>query len=467
MFGRARPDSRELQARVFEEDRVGGRGMATTNLSGHPAFKDGAFTSNDRRGSPKPRSAKPMRSIDLGAELGAEVYVFWGGREGTEAAVAKDPRDALDRYREALDCPGDYVDEPELRSTFALEPKPNEPRGDIYLSHVGHALPFIGTLGRPEMVGLNPEVAHETMAGLVLPAWRSARPWAGKLFHIDLNVKRPAATTRTFASGRRTSRRRSCSCGYFSAPSWLCLGRATSTLTPTATRTRTGSGSSRRGCMRTYLALAERARHFDGLPEVQDCARGGGRDHTRRAAVGRRSSFARCPEGGGRRARRARRARLRERAPGPAAGRCPTRRALTRGRPDGDARKPVHHLLQRHAVPRDRRAVVRLLERLGCEIEFPVEQTCCGQMHLNSGYAREGVALARRLARVFAGAEVVVTPSASCARMLRRQLPPEERPPVRAHPVPRRSTAREESGVLPAPGHASPDLSLAPRAPPR
>ena len=114
-------------------------GMATTNLFGHPAFKDGAFTSNDRAVR-RAAIGKAMRSIDLGAELGAEVYVFWGGREGTEAAVAKDPRDALDRYREAIDVLADYVVEQGYELRFAMEPKPNEPRGDIFLPTIGHAL---------------------------------------------------------------------------------------------------------------------------------------------------------------------------------------------------------------------------------------------------------------------------------------------------------------------------------------
>src|SRR5690348_7463145 len=143
-----------------------GVGMATTNLFGHPAFKDGAFTSNDRRVR-RAAIGKAMRSIDLGAELGAEVYVFWGGREGVEAGVAKDPRDALERYREALDVLRQYADgQGYTNLRFAIEPKPNEPRGDAFLPTVGHALHFITTLEKPEMCGLNPEVAHETMAGL-------------------------------------------------------------------------------------------------------------------------------------------------------------------------------------------------------------------------------------------------------------------------------------------------------------
>ena len=142
-----------------------GVGMATTNLFSHPAFKDGAFTSGDRRVR-RAAIGKAMRSIDLGAQLGAEVYVFWGGREGTEVQTAKDPRDALARYAEAIDVLGDYVVGQGYDLRFAIEPKPNEPRGDIFLPTVGHALHFITMLQRPEMVGVNPEFAHENMAGL-------------------------------------------------------------------------------------------------------------------------------------------------------------------------------------------------------------------------------------------------------------------------------------------------------------
>ena len=151
-------------AAALEETGLG-VGMATTNLFSHPAFKDGAFTSNDR-GVRRAAIGKAMTSIDLGAELGAEVYVFWGGREGTEAGVAKDPRDALERYREAIDVLCEYAIGQGYDMRFAMEPKPNEPRGDLFLPTVGHALHFITTLQHPDMVGVNPEVAHETMAGL-------------------------------------------------------------------------------------------------------------------------------------------------------------------------------------------------------------------------------------------------------------------------------------------------------------
>src|SRR5215203_7533368 len=173
-----------------ERDRIVGRfaaaleetglgvGMATTNLFGHPAFKDGAFTSNDRAVR-RAAIGKAMRSIDLGGRLGAEVFVCWGGREGTEVGTAKDPRDALERYREAMDALVDYSLSQGHSMRFALEPKPNEPRGDIFLPTVGHALHFITTLQHPEMVGVNPEVAHETMAGLSFVHGVGQALWGG------------------------------------------------------------------------------------------------------------------------------------------------------------------------------------------------------------------------------------------------------------------------------------------------
>ncbi|MEM1270902.1 MAG: xylose isomerase [Bacteroidota bacterium] len=160
--------------------------MATTNLFTAPAFKDGAFTSNDSEIRAYALQ-KTMRAMDLGAELGAETYVFWGGREGAETDAGKDPVEALKWFREALNFLTAYSKDQGYGYRFALEPKPNEPRGDIYLPTVGAMLAFIETLDDREMVGLNPEVAHEHMAGLnfthaVAQAWE-----AGKLFHIDLN----------------------------------------------------------------------------------------------------------------------------------------------------------------------------------------------------------------------------------------------------------------------------------------
>ncbi len=162
--------------------------MATTNLFWHPVFKDGAFTSADRDVR-RYAIQKTMRAIDLGVDLGAGIHVFWGGREGVEAVAAKPPLDALARYREAVNFLCGYVKDQGYATRFALEPKPNEPRGDTFLPTVGHALAFIETLDHPEMVGLNPEVAHETMAGLSVYHGVAQAIDAGKLFHIDLNAQ--------------------------------------------------------------------------------------------------------------------------------------------------------------------------------------------------------------------------------------------------------------------------------------
>jgi len=244
-----------------------GVGMATTNLFGQPAFKDGAFTSNDRRVR-RAAIGKAMRSIDLGAELGAEVYVFWGGREGTETGVAKDPRDALDRYREAIDVLCDYAVAQGYGLHFAIEPKPNEPRGDMFLPTVGHALHFISTLQRPDMVGVNPEVAHETMAGLSFHHAVGQALWAGKLFHVDLNAQRIGRYDQDFRFGaedlkeafllvRLLERAGYAGPRHFDAHAYRSEDSG-------------GVWEFARGCMRTYLALAERAHRFDALPEVRE-----------------------------------------------------------------------------------------------------------------------------------------------------------------------------------------------------
>jgi xylose isomerase len=244
-----------------------GVGMGTTNLFGHPAFKDGAFTSNDR-GVRRAAIGKAMRAIDLSARLGAEVFIFWGGREGTEVGSAKDPRDALERYREAINVLSDYVAEQGYDLPFAIEPKPNEPRGDIFLPTVGHALHFITTLDRPERVGVNPEVAHETMAGLSFLHGVGQALWTGKLFHIDLNGQRTGRYDQDFRFGAEDLKeafhlvRLLERAGYdgprhFDAHAYRSDDAA-------------GVWDFAAGCMRTYRALAERAAHFDSLPQVQE-----------------------------------------------------------------------------------------------------------------------------------------------------------------------------------------------------
>jgi xylose isomerase len=244
-----------------------GVGMATTNLFGHAAFKDGAFTSNDR-GVRRAAIGKAMRSIDLGAELGGEVYVFWGGREGTEAGVAKDPRDALERYREAVNVLVDYSESQGYGFRFALEPKPNEPRGDIFLPTVGHALHFITSLEQPDLVGLNPEVAHETMAGLSFHHAVGQALWAGKLFHIDLNGQDVGRYDQDFRFGAEDLKetfllvRLLENAGYSGPRHFDAHAFRNENLD--------GVWDFAAGCMRTYTALAEKARHFDSLPEVKD-----------------------------------------------------------------------------------------------------------------------------------------------------------------------------------------------------
>jgi xylose isomerase len=163
--------------------------MATTNLFSHPAFKDGAFTSNDSRVRALALQ-KTMRAMDLGVELGAKTYVFWGGREGVETNACKKPQDAIKRYRQALNFLCEYARDHQYALRFALEAKPNEPRGDLFFPTTGHMLAFIATLDHPEMVGVNPEVAHEQMSGLDVSHGVAQALEAGKLFHIDLNAQK-------------------------------------------------------------------------------------------------------------------------------------------------------------------------------------------------------------------------------------------------------------------------------------
>ena len=240
--------------------------MATTNLFGHPVFKDGAFTSNDRAVR-RYAIAKTMRAIDLGAELGAPTYVFWGGREGVEAMASKRPADALDRYREAIDFLCDYVLDRKYPMRFAIEPKPNEPRGDAFLPTVGHALAFIGALEHPEMVGLNPETAHETMSGLSFYHAVAQALWHGKLFHIDLNGQK---------IGRYDQDLRFGSEGLKDAFFLVKLLEESGYDGPRhfdahAYRNEDADGvwDFAAGCMRTYLILREKAKAFAADKEIQ------------------------------------------------------------------------------------------------------------------------------------------------------------------------------------------------------
>ncbi len=239
--------------------------MATTNLFTHPAFRDGAFTSND----PEVRAyalQKTMRAIDLGAHLGASTYVFWGGREGTETDSGKCPVQAGEWFREAINFLCEYVMDQGYNMRFALEPKPNEPRGDIYLPTVGSMLGFIATLEHPDMVGVNPEVAHEHMAGLnflhaVAQAWS-----AGKLFHIDLNDQNLGRYDQDFRFGSHNLKQAFYlvkfleSVGYDQPRHFDAHAYRSSDYEDVK--------EFARGCMRTYLILKEKAAQFAADPEI-------------------------------------------------------------------------------------------------------------------------------------------------------------------------------------------------------
>jgi xylose isomerase len=240
--------------------------MATTDLFHDPAFKDGAFTSND----PRVRAyalQKTMVAIDLGVELGAQFYVFWGGREGTETDAAKDPIEAIKRTREAMNFLCEYVIDQKYDLKFALEAKPNEPRGDIYNATTGHMLAFIETLDHPEMVGVNPEVAHEHMAGLNFVHGVAQALEAGKLFHIDLNDQAFGRYDQDFRFGAVNLK------SAFFLVKLLEDNHYSGSRHFDAHAYRTedyeGVKDFARGCMRTYLILKEKAEQFDRSNEIQ------------------------------------------------------------------------------------------------------------------------------------------------------------------------------------------------------
>jgi xylose isomerase len=246
--------------------------MATTNLFFHPVFKDGAFTSNDR-GVRRFALRKVMRNLDLAAELGAHTYVLWGGREGAEYDGAKDVRAALDRYREGLDTLAQYVVDRDYGIRFAIEPKPNEPRGDILLPTIGHALAFISTLDHHDMVGLNPEVGHEQMAGLNFVHGIAQAIWHGKLFHIDLNGQRGIKYDQdlVFGHGDLLNAFFLVDLLEFGGPDG---GRAYDgprhfDYKPSRTEDLDGVWASAAANMQTYLLLKERAAAYRADPEVQ------------------------------------------------------------------------------------------------------------------------------------------------------------------------------------------------------
>jgi xylose isomerase len=246
--------------------------MMTTNLFTHPVFKDGAFTSNDRS-IRRYALRKVIRNLDLAATLGAGTYVFWGGREGAESDAAKDVRSALERYREGIDTLAQYVLDQGYGIRFAIEPKPNEPRGDILLPTVGHALAFISGLHHHEMVGLNPEVGHEQMAGLNFAHGIAQALWHGKLFHIDLNGQRGPKFDQDLVFGHGDLLN-----AFFlvdllenggpgGAPAYN--GPRHFDYKPARTEDYDGVWVSAAANMRTYLLLKERAAAYRADPEVR------------------------------------------------------------------------------------------------------------------------------------------------------------------------------------------------------
>jgi xylose isomerase len=244
--------------------------MATTNLFWRPIFKEGAFTANDpaiRRFAVR----KTCEAMELGAELGAGIHVMWGGREGVEADAAKDVRAALDRYKEAVDLCCEHIRTRDLGLRIALEPKPNEPRGDILLPTVGHALAFIGELEWPEMVGLNPEFAHETMSGLSFSHAVAQTLWQNKLFHIDLNAQRIGKFDQDFRFGSEGIRDAFYVVKLLEDAAWD--GMRHFDAHPYRTEDSEGVWDFARGCMRTYLILAEKATRFREDPDIQEALR--------------------------------------------------------------------------------------------------------------------------------------------------------------------------------------------------
>ncbi|GAA2657292.1 MULTISPECIES: xylose isomerase [Nonomuraea] len=241
--------------------------MATTNLFTHPVFKDGAFTSNDRDVR-RHAIRKVIRNLDLAAELGATTYVCWGGREGAESDAAKDIRSALARYKEAMDILASYVLDKGYDIRFAIEPKPNEPRGDILLPTIGHALAFINSLEHPEMVGLNPEVGHEQMAGLNFVHGIAQALWHGKLFHIDLNGQHGPKYDQDLVFGHGDVK------SAFFLVDLLEHGGYDGPrhfdYKPLRTEDADDVWHSAAANMRTYLILREKARAFRADPEVQE-----------------------------------------------------------------------------------------------------------------------------------------------------------------------------------------------------
>jgi xylose isomerase len=239
--------------------------MATTNLFTHPVFKDGAFTSNDKD-IRRYAIRKVMKNIELAVELGATTYVCWGGREGAESDGAKDAFVALDRFREAFNTLGEFVTDNGYDIKFAIEPKPNEPRGDIFLPTIGHALAFINSLDRPELVGLNPEVGHEQMAGLNFVHGIAQALWHKKLFHIDLNGQHGPKYDQDLVFGHGDLKSAFFLVDLLERHNYS--GPKHFDYKPGRTESDKGVWESATANMRTYLALKERAAAFRSDPRV-------------------------------------------------------------------------------------------------------------------------------------------------------------------------------------------------------
>src|ERR1700712_4380410 len=247
--------------------------MVTTNLFTHPVFKEGGLTANDREVR-RFALRKVMRNMDLAAELGAQTYVLWGGREGTEVDTAKDLIASLDRYAEAIDTLAQYSEDRGYGLKFALEPKPNEPRGDIFLPTIGHAIAFISKLQHKDLVGINPETGHEQMSNLNYTHGIAEAIWLGKLFHIDLNGQHGPKFDQDLVFGHGDL------LSAFFLVDLLENGGPQGTspydgprhfdYKPLRTEDISGVWSSAADNMRTYLLLKERAQAFRADPEVQE-----------------------------------------------------------------------------------------------------------------------------------------------------------------------------------------------------
>jgi len=241
--------------------------MATTNLFSHPVFKDGAFTSNNRD-IRRYAIRKVMTNIELAVELGAHTYVCWGGREGAETDIGKDPVVALERMREAFNILGQFVIDKGYKIKFAMEPKPNEPRGDIFLPTIGHALAFINSLDYPELVGLNPEVGHEQMAGLNFVHGIGQALFHKKLFHIDLNGQHGPKYDQDLVFGHGDLKS-----AFFLVDlldRYNYDGPKHFDYKPMRTESDEGVWASASANMRTYIILQERARAFRADPRAKD-----------------------------------------------------------------------------------------------------------------------------------------------------------------------------------------------------